>query len=56
MDMTVNSTGALAHVTGVGYENSLRLKMSSSIRGLRVLYRIYIGDVGTTRSKVTFEL
>ena len=39
-------------VPGVGYENSLRMSLNSTVNGERVKYRIFISEVGTTVSKV----
>ena len=40
-------------VTGVGYENSLRLLLKASYNGMKLKYRAFISEVGTTVSKVT---
>ena len=53
--MSVNSSGPLEKVTGVGLENSLRLTMSPMYGGRSVKYRIYISEIGTTRSKVILK-
>ena len=52
MDISIQSSNILAKVPGVGFDNSLRLTMNSTYRGLKVKYRIYISEVGTTQSKV----
>ena len=40
------------HVAGVGYKNSLRLTMNSTVEGVPVKYRVFISETGTTVSKV----
>lgn len=50
--MSSNSPDSLVKVTGVGHRNSLELSMNSIYSGMDVNYRIYIGETGTTRSKV----
>ena len=52
VDISIQSSNILAKVPGVGFDNSLRLTMNSTFRGLKVKYRIYISEVGTTKSKV----
>ena len=42
----------LLKVPGVGYENSLRMSLNTTINGESVKYRIFISEVGTTVSKV----
>ena len=39
-------------VAGVGYKNSLRLTMNSTVSGVPVKYRVFISEAGTTVSKV----
>ena len=43
---------SLFKVPGVGYENSLRMSLNSTISGESIKYRIFISEVGTTVSKV----
>ena len=43
-------------VPGVGFDNSLKITMNSTITGKKVRYRIFISEVGTTVSKVFFDI
>ena len=52
VDISIKSSNILAKVPGVGFDNSLRVTMNSTFRGVKVKYRIYISEVGTTQSKV----
>jgi len=56
VDITLNTTGTPVKVAGVGYKNSLRLTMNSTVSGAPVKYRVFISEAGTTVSKVFFDV
>ena len=46
----------LLKVTGVGYDNSLRVLLNPSYKEEKIIYRVYISEVGLTNSKVFFDV
>ena len=56
MDISIQSSNIQAKVPGVGPDNSLRVTLNPVFRDQHVKYRISISEVGTTQSKVFFDV
>ena len=50
------SLNQFCQVPGVGIDNSLQITLNSTTTGKKVRYRIFISEVGTTVSKVFFDI
>jgi len=56
IDISINSSLSPVKVPGVGIDNSLQITLNSTTTGKKVRYRIFISEVGTTVSKVFFDI
>ena len=56
MQLTIKERIIVLKVTGVGYDNSLRVLLKHSYQGTKLIYRVYISEVGLTNSKVFFDI